>query len=61
MDRIGGRRMGKCERMAYGRVKRAQDESSFLGNEAKVQETHQRYLAEVNRQRSAVGLAPLKG
>ena len=61
LDRIAGRRMGKGERMAYGKVKRAEEERSFLGDDRKVKEAHHRYLAEVNRQRAAAGLAPLKG
>jgi hypothetical protein len=61
LDHLGGRRMGRAQRMAYGTMKRAEEERSFLGDGSKVQETHRKYLAEVNRQRVAAGLKPLEG
>jgi uncharacterized protein YkwD len=60
LDHLGGRRMGKAQRAQYGAVKRADEERSFLGDDKKVQATHQRYLAEINKQRQSVGLPPIK-
>jgi hypothetical protein len=61
LDHLCSRRMGKAQRAEFGAVKRQQEEAAFLGDASKVNEAHRKYNAEINRQRIAAGLKPLKG